>query len=83
MILLHYRYISSFTLALALLNILPAFKLDGDHAAHQFLALVLQRSLNTTRNITGIHSLLVKIITYLVGFVIVSSIVLGTLSSHI
>ncbi|KAI8343477.1 hypothetical protein BC941DRAFT_388608 [Chlamydoabsidia padenii] len=77
------RYISSFTLALALLNILPAFKLDGDHAAHQFLALVFQRSLNTTRNITGIHAMLVKIITYLVGFVIVSSIIFGTLSSHI
>ncbi|CAO3586227.1 unnamed protein product [Absidia cylindrospora] len=77
------RYISSFTLALALLNILPAFKLDGDLASHQFLALVFQRSLNTTRNITGIHGILVKMITYLVGFVIIASIVLGTISSNI
>ncbi|ORZ16352.1 hypothetical protein BCR42DRAFT_414874 [Absidia repens] len=77
------RYISSFTLALALLNILPAFKLDGDLASHQFLALVFQRSLNTTRNITGIHGILVKMITYLVGFVIIASIVLGTISSHV
>ncbi|OAD08868.1 hypothetical protein MUCCIDRAFT_76257 [Mucor lusitanicus CBS 277.49] len=86
------RYISSFTLALAMLNILPAFKLDGEFALEQFLILLLQpqdatqvttRSNETFRSTRKIHDTIVRITSVVVGFVIVGSIIVGLLSSKL
>ncbi|ORX54473.1 hypothetical protein DM01DRAFT_1335618 [Hesseltinella vesiculosa] len=75
------RYISSFTLALCLLNILPAFKLDGDFAVQLLLTMLFQPNPSTTRTMTRLHTLLIKMISYLAGFVIVSSILFGLLTT--
>ncbi|KAI8070679.1 hypothetical protein BC940DRAFT_331517 [Gongronella butleri] len=77
------RYVSSFTMALALLNILPAFKLDGDFASQLFLSMALQREATTTRTTTRIHTHLIKAVSYLTGFVIISSILFGLVSSSL
>lgn len=84
------RYISSFTLALALLNILPAFKLDGEFALEQFLILFLQprenasqvttRSVETHRFTRKLHETIVKVTSFVVGFVIIGSIIVGLIT---
>ena len=77
------RYISSFTLALALLNILPAFQLDGEFALGQLLALVSrhgpQSPLSTGHTTPSQHYTrrIVKVTSAVVGFVIIGSILLG------
>ena len=84
------RYISSFTLALAVLNILPAFKLDGEYALEQFLILILQQPsdsqlttrLDETRFIRKTHQSIVKCTSVVVGFVIVGSLFTGLLSNQ-
>ncbi|KAI8875335.1 peptidase M50 [Backusella circina FSU 941] len=82
------RYISSFTLALALLNILPAFKLDGEFALEQLLTMILQpkdsstmttRSVETHRFTRKLHAMIVKVASFIVGFVIIGSIFVGLL----
>ncbi|GAA5797146.1 hypothetical protein HPULCUR_002525 [Helicostylum pulchrum] len=85
------RYISSFTLALAMLNILPAFKLDGEFALEQYLILLLQpkdtasqittRSIDTHRFTRRVHETVIKITSIVVGFVIVGSILVGLVFS--
>ncbi|KAG0168978.1 hypothetical protein DFQ30_004081 [Apophysomyces sp. BC1015] len=77
------RYTSSFTLALALLNILPAFKLDGEYALGQLLAILLHsnqgpvttRAVETQRYTRRIRIIIVKTASVVVGFVIIGSIV--------
>ncbi|CDS10102.1 hypothetical protein LRAMOSA02779 [Lichtheimia ramosa] len=77
------RYISSFTLALALLNILPAFQLDGEFALGQLLALVSRHGpaspLSTGNTTPSQHYTrrIVKVTSAVVGFVIIGSILLG------
>ncbi|KAI9025250.1 hypothetical protein CLU79DRAFT_744718 [Phycomyces nitens] len=79
------RYVSSFTLALALLNILPAFRLDGEFALGQILVLLLRsnhgpvttRTGDTQRYTRGVLAVIVKGTSVVVGFVIIGSIVLG------
>lgn len=69
-----------------MLNILPAFKLDGEFALEQFLKLVLQsqnptqvttRTNDTQRFIRKLHEAIVKVTSIVVGFVIVGSIFVG------
>ncbi|KAI7860358.1 hypothetical protein BDC45DRAFT_454702 [Circinella umbellata] len=75
------RYISSFTLALALLNILPAFQLDGEFALGQLVSLLFQQNdhVSTGRLQQPQHYTrkIVKITSTIVGFVIIGSILLG------
>ncbi|KAI9490393.1 hypothetical protein BDB00DRAFT_837673 [Zychaea mexicana] len=77
------RYISSFTLALALLNILPAFQLDGEFALGQLVALVFQRghqnpvSTGRLQQPQQYTHKIVKVTSAVVGFVIIGSILLG------
>jgi S2P endopeptidase len=75
-----------------MLNILPAFKLDGEFALEQFLTLFLQpqdatqvttRSNETYRFSRRIHDIIVRITSIIVGFVIVGSIIVGLLSSKL
>lgn len=75
-----------------MLNILPAFKLDGEFALEQFLILLLQpqdatqvttRSNETFRSTRKIHDTIVRITSVVVGFVIVGSIIVGLLSSKL
>ncbi|KAF7721831.1 hypothetical protein EC973_004094 [Apophysomyces ossiformis] len=69
------RYTSSFTLALALLNILPAFKLDGEYALGQLLALLLHsnqgpvttRAVETQRYTRRLRAIIVKVASTVVG----------------
>ncbi|KAG1474066.1 hypothetical protein G6F56_000576 [Rhizopus delemar] len=79
------RYISSFTIALALLNILPAFKLDGEFALEQLLIWMIQPAeAVTTRNsllTRRIQEMVIKVTSIVVGFVIAGSLVMGLLSS--
>jgi S2P endopeptidase len=69
-----------------MLNILPAFKLDGEFALEQFLKLLLQpqdasqvttRTNDTHRSVRKIHEGIVKVTSIVVGFVIVGSILVG------
>jgi S2P endopeptidase len=69
-----------------MLNILPAFKLDGEFALEQFLKLLLQpqdtnqittRANDTYRSTQKIHNAIVKVTSIVVGFVIVGSILVG------
>lgn len=77
------RYISSFTLALALLNILPAFHLDGEFALAQLYELVMVRTgqqnpVSTQGGASQRYARrIVKITSAIVGFVIVGSILFG------
>jgi S2P endopeptidase len=75
-----------------MLNILPAFKLDGEFAIEQYLILFLQpkdsgqmttRSNETHRFIRKIHELIMKVTSVVVGFVIVGSILVGLVFSRI
>ena len=75
-----------------MLNILPAFKLDGEFALEQFLILLLQsrdatqvttRSNETYRSTRKIHDAIVRITSVVVGFVIVGSIIVGLVSSKL
>ncbi|KAG0810738.1 hypothetical protein G6F26_001535 [Rhizopus arrhizus] len=82
------RYISSFTIALALLNILPAFKLDGEFALEQLLISFLKPTdvnmVTTTHNsllTRKIQEMIVKATSIVVGFVIVGSLIMGLISS--
>ncbi|KAI9261401.1 hypothetical protein BDA99DRAFT_511279 [Phascolomyces articulosus] len=77
------RYISSFTLALALLNILPAFQLDGEYALGQLVSLALQRNNHSPVSTGRLQQpqqytrKIVKLTSTVVGFVIIGSILLG------
>lgn len=72
-----------------MLNILPAFKLDGEFALEQFFILLLQPqeegSIMTTRSVEPhgltrkMHDFIVKITSIIVGFVIIGSILVGLL----
>ncbi|ORY91217.1 hypothetical protein BCR43DRAFT_498714 [Syncephalastrum racemosum] len=75
------QYISSFTLALAILNILPVFQLDGQYALEQ-LVHCWQPSVTTqsTRSQRAAQNI-IKGTTVLVGFVLVGSIFLGVLGA--
>lgn len=74
-----------------MLNILPAFKLDGEFALEQFLVLLLQpkenasqmttRSMDTHRFTRRVHEMIVKVTSIIVGFVIVGSILVGLVFS--
>lgn len=75
-----------------MLNILPAFKLDGEFAIEQFLILFFQpkdsvqmttRSHETHRFVRKIHETIIKITSVFVGFVIVGSILVGLIFSKI
>ncbi|KAI9252680.1 hypothetical protein BY458DRAFT_355365 [Sporodiniella umbellata] len=80
------RYIASFTVALALLNILPAFKLDGEFALEQILTLWMRPTdmVSTTRThvlARRIQEVTVKVTSMVVGFVIVGSLVMGLITA--
>ena len=72
-----------------MLNILPAFKLDGEFALEQFLILFLQprentsqittRSTDTHRFTRKVHDFIVKVTSLVVGFVVIGSIIVGLL----
>lgn len=74
-----------------MLNILPAFKLDGEFALEQYLILLLQpkdtasqittRSIDTHRFTRRVHETVIKITSIVVGFVIVGSILVGLVFS--
>lgn len=74
-----------------MLNILPAFKLDGEFALEQYLILLLQpketasqittRSIETQRFTRRVHDIVVKVTSIVVGFVIIGSILVGLVFS--
>lgn len=74
-----------------MLNILPAFKLDGEFALEQFLILLLQpkenssqmttRTVETHRFTRKVHDVIVKVTSIVVGFVIIGSILVGLVFS--
>lgn len=70
---------------MALLNILPAFKLDGEFALEQLLIWMIQPAeAVTTRNsllTRRIQEMVIKVTSIVVGFVIAGSLVMGLLSS--
>jgi S2P endopeptidase len=85
---------SSFTLALSLLNILPAFQLDGEYALGNFVSFLLTGDNNDEQGISTRHALLrqrtkrveaflVRVISGIVGLVIVGSILLGVLNATV
>jgi len=83
---------SSFTVALSLLNILPAFQLDGEYALGNFISLLLTGDHNDEQGLSTRNSLLrqrakrvetvfVRAMSGVVGLVIVGSILLGVLKA--
>lgn len=87
-------YMASFTLALSLLNILPAFQLDGEYALGNFISLLIAGDSSedqglSTRNALlrqrakRFEALIVRITSGVVGLVIVGSIFLGILNATV
>ncbi|KAI8578228.1 hypothetical protein K450DRAFT_247852 [Umbelopsis ramanniana AG] len=85
---------SSFTLALSLLNILPAFHLDGEYALSNFITLLIasdrydDQSMSTSgmfirQRAKRIEALIVRTISVVVGVVIVGSILVGILNAAV
>ena len=85
---------ASFTLALSLLNILPAFQLDGEYALGNFISLLIAGDSSenqglSTRNALlrqrakRFEALIVRITSGVVGLVIVGSIFLGILNATV
>jgi S2P endopeptidase len=83
---------SSFTLALSLLNILPAFQLDGEYALGNFMTLLIANNwyddqsistsgLNIRQRAKRIEAFIVRAISVVVGLVIVGSILVGILNA--
>ncbi|KAJ2957454.1 hypothetical protein NQZ79_g6852 [Umbelopsis isabellina] len=85
-------YMSSFTLALSLLNILPAFQLDGEYALSNLVTLLILGNKNAEQGISTSQDmlrqsakrfevLLVRVTSGLVGVVVIGSILLGILNA--
>jgi S2P endopeptidase len=83
---------SSFTLALSLLNILPAFHLDGEYALSNLFTLLILGNKNAEQGISTsqdmlrqsakrIEVLIVRVTSTMVGIVVVGSILLGILNA--
>lgn len=85
---------SSFTLALSLLNILPAFHLDGEYALSNFITLLIasDRFDDQSMSASGlfihqrakrIEAFIVRTISVVVSVVIVGSILVGILNAAV
>ncbi|RUS19212.1 hypothetical protein BC937DRAFT_87833 [Endogone sp. FLAS-F59071] len=74
-------YTSSFTLALSLLNILPAIRLDGEYALTAVLSILFDETTSTSSRNTYIRRRIehgvVWYASILVGFVVLGSIITG------
>lgn len=81
-------------MALSLLNILPAFQLDGEYALGNFVSFLLTGDNNDEQGISTRYALLrqrtkrveaflVRVISGIVGLVIVGSILLGVLNATV
>lgn len=85
-------YMSSFTLALSLLNILPAFQLDGEYALNNLVTLLILGNKNAEQGVSTsqdmlrqsvkrFEGLLVRVTSGMVGLVVIGSILLGILNA--
>ncbi|CAO3661729.1 unnamed protein product [Umbelopsis ramanniana] len=87
-------YMSSFTLALSLLNILPAFHLDGEYALSNFITLLIASDRYDDQSMSAsglfihqrakrIEAFIVRTISVVVSVVIVGSILVGILNAAV
>ncbi|KAK9761461.1 hypothetical protein K7432_013628 [Basidiobolus ranarum] len=80
------RYILSFTLALSILNILPAYHLDGHHALSAILSILFSSSEQNNNGMVQLRKAMEKSIlivtSILIGWVIIGSLVLTLLGLH-
>ncbi|KAG2175496.1 hypothetical protein INT43_001143, partial [Umbelopsis isabellina] len=85
-------YMSSFTLALSLLNILPAFQLDGEYALNNFITLLILGNKNAEQGVSTSQDMLrqsvkrfevliIRVTSGMVGLVVIGSIFLGILNA--
>ncbi|CAG8557475.1 2958_t:CDS:2 [Acaulospora morrowiae] len=77
------RYITSFSLALCVINILPAFQLDGHHALRSLLSAYYDRSEGASTNNKSkerekrIENGIIYFVTALVGWVVIGTLFSG------